>query len=262
MSGPVGSGDLPFWERPELVERFEAREPDRRLVALLEDTSDPSALRVLDLGCAAGRNTVILAERGADVHALDASAAMVARTRERLGPILGVEEARRRVAHGDMGDLGRWPGGFFDLVLGLGIYHQASSPGAWARAIGETARVLAPGGRLLYASFSPRTAPEGRPGTPVPGRPRMFAGFRSGVLYLIGAGDLDRELGLHGLIPETPTETVRIDTERGWRVTVNGLYRKIAMRAPSGPSDPDVRAEPGQIVSDPPSKWRPRSTSG
>jgi hypothetical protein len=32
----------------------------------------------------------------------------------------------------------------------------------------------------------------------------------------------------HGLLPETPTYAVRVPTDEGYRVTVNGLYRKRA----------------------------------
>ncbi|MDR7392424.1 MAG: class I SAM-dependent methyltransferase, partial [Armatimonadota bacterium] len=83
----------PFWERPEVVERFASRPPDDRMVALLSDA--PRATRVLDLGCAAGRNTEWLAREGFDVYACDASQAMVAYTRKRLAPWLGEAEAER-----------------------------------------------------------------------------------------------------------------------------------------------------------------------
>ena len=53
---------------------------------LIEEYPDPSRVRVLDLGCAGGRNTVVLAERGFDLEALDASAAMVAKTSPDSGP--------------------------------------------------------------------------------------------------------------------------------------------------------------------------------
>ncbi len=66
----------PFWDRLETVERFAVREPDHRLVRLADDVHHPGATRVLDLGCAGGRNTVLLAERGFDVWARDASGPM------------------------------------------------------------------------------------------------------------------------------------------------------------------------------------------
>ncbi len=215
-----------FWEQPELVERFAAREADVRLMELLDRYDDPKAIRVLDLGCAGGRNAVPLAERGFDVYAIDSARAMVARTRGRLEPILGVDEAAASVLVGEMEDLSRFPHEHFDLVVGLGVYHQASTPEAWDRALAETARVLKRDGLLLYASFHPETAPDGTRGRPVSGQANLYSGLRSGSVYLIGPQDLERRLARLGLVPETPSSTVRVTTEKGQRVTVNGLFRR------------------------------------
>lgn len=222
---PDSAGD--FWELPELVERFAARDPDLRLLDLIQRYDDPATTRVLDLGCAGGRNTVVLAERGFDVHAVDRSRAMVARTRARLTPILGGERAAARVVVGHMDDLSRFADGSFALLLGLGIYHQADSETEWERAVAESARVLEADGLLLYASFHPETAPEGEPGRPVPGEPGMYSGFRTGKVYLIGPGELERRLATHGLEPVSPTTVARVRTGNGERVTVNGLFRRV-----------------------------------
>ena len=95
-----------FWESAEQVETFAARAPDRRLLALLDAFERPEATRVLDLGCAGGRNTVVLAERGFDFCAIDASLAMVNKTRQRVAATVGAIEAQRRVRVGRMEDLG------------------------------------------------------------------------------------------------------------------------------------------------------------
>ncbi len=208
------------------MDRFAARDPDHRLLQLVDTYSEPGEVRVLDLGCAAGRNAVLLAERGFDVTALDSSEAMVLRTRQRLEHVLGRAEAGRRVRRGDMEDLGRFADASFDLVVALGIYHQAATPVVWKRALAETARVLRPEGLLLVATFSPESAPEGRPMRPIPRQLHMYHGFRSGPLYLVGVAELERALATEGLVPVAKTETVRVEMEGGWRVTVNGLFRR------------------------------------
>lgn len=220
--------DPHFWDRSEQVERFASRDPDHRLKALLETYTEPAATRVLDLGCAAGRNTELLATRGFDVVAIDSAEAMVTRARKRLEPITGRAEATHRVQVGRMQDLSRFPDGWFHLVVALGIYHQAASPLIWERAVAETARVLRPRrlGRLIVATFSPASAPDGKPLRPVPGTPHMYYGFRSGPLFLVDEADLERALDARGLVPVTPTETVRVETDSGWRVTVNGLFTR------------------------------------
>ncbi len=216
-----------FWEQPEVVARFAARDPDQRLLALLPAYDDPAATCVLDLGCAAGRNTIPLAERGFDVHALDGSRAMVRETRRRLAAIVGEAQARRRVRHGRMDDLRAYSDHSFDLLIALGVLHSARSWDEWQRAFGEIVRVLRPGGRLLVAEFSPETDHTGEKITPVAGEPYLYQGLHGGRGVLLDVGELDGEAAAHGLLPEVPTTIGETRLETGRRVSVNALYRKV-----------------------------------
>jgi len=217
-----------YWEDPAQVTRFAQLEADQRLAALLPSFADPPRTRVLDLGCAGGRNAVLLAASGFDVHALDAAAAMVAHTRARLAAVLGAAEARRRVQQGRMDELSRYPAAHFDLIVAVGIYHSARSGEEWRRAMAETARVLRPAGLLLLTHFTPRTDIGGQGVVPVPGEPHLYRGFESGLHYLLEAEELDAALAGHGLHPEVASQTVTRTTDKGRRVSVNGLYRKGA----------------------------------
>lgn len=217
-----------FWSRPEQVERFAGRDPDGRLVALVEELGEPSVTRVLDLGCAAGRNTVFLAGKGFDVLALDASEPMVERTRERVAEAVGRAEATRRVRVGHMDDLGAYESAAFELVVALGILHQATSETEWDRTLSEVTRVLAPGGLLLVASFAPGTDLRGEGAHAIPGEPRVWEMGGVGRLYLLEAEALDRVMRERGFEPEEPSRTVTVDMDPGRRVVVNALYRKAA----------------------------------
>src|SRR5262249_27911900 len=199
-----------FWESPESVERFAAREPDVRLTELIREYPNPSKVRVLDLGCAAGRNAVLLAQWGFNVEAADGSEAMVAKTRERLAAIVGTEDARRRVRVGRMEDLSWAANESFDLVVALGIYHCAESRREWDRALSETSRILPLGGRLLVSVFTPETDLTGQGTRPVAGEPHVYEGFDTGGRhFLVDAAELDREMARHGLLPLEPTRTAR-----------------------------------------------------
>lgn len=216
----------PAWEDPERVEEFAARPPDHRLRALIE--RDRRRLRALDLGCAGGRNTAFLVEQGVDVMATDGSRAMVERTRERVRAALGAEEAARRVHLGPMDALPWAKDASFDLVVALGIYHNARSAEEWHRVLAETARVLEAGGRALVSTFHPLTDLEGLGKRPVPDVPHLYERPGGRLLYLVDPETLDRDMARHRLEPIEPTVTAEGKVDVGRRVSVNGLYRKGA----------------------------------
>jgi SAM-dependent methyltransferase len=193
---------------------------------LLREDPEPSKTRVLDIGCAAGRNAVPLAHAGFDFEAIDGSPAMVSKTRERVAPILGAADAERRIRVGRMDELA-FADAAFDLVVALGIYHCAGNRAEWDRALSESARVLRPGGRLLVSVFTPETDLTGLGIMAVAGEPDVYVGFEGGGrVFLVDAEKLDREMARFGLTPLEPTGTARPNTEVGRRVSANGLYGK------------------------------------
>jgi SAM-dependent methyltransferase len=224
----------PFWTEPGTVDTFANRDPDRRLVEILNNWAGPSAPRVLDVGCAGGRNTVLLAEKNLEFHALDASRPMVVRTRKRVAQIAGVAAARQRVFTGTMEDLSAFPDASFNLVIALGVYHQASSLEGWHNAVSESGRVLTGGGLVLISAFTPESQPDGEPLLPEHDLPDMYEGFSSGSMCLFDAERHDSEMASHGFEPHVPSETVQVKTELGFRVTLNALYRKGQPGSASG----------------------------
>lgn len=226
--GDDRTGADAFWDTPEMAARMGDRPPDQRLAALLDE--DPAIRRVLDAGCAGGRNAALLARRGLDVHAFDAAPTMVEATRDRVAAIVGEAEARRRVRPGRLEDPASWRpdgGAPFDLVLALGVLQDLPDEATTRRAIHLAARTLRPGGRMLVANFGPDSRPSGVPLEPVPGHAHVYLGFAKGErrMTLPDAATLDAWFAAEGLEPEVPTETARTATERGERVTLNGRYR-------------------------------------
>jgi len=117
-----------------------------RLIALLEL---PVGARVLDVPCGQGRHAHLLAEAGYNVDGLDYSTHLLERARARgTGRTL-------RYTRGDMRRLpARWTGRF-DAVLNLYTsFGFFTDPRTDARVMAEFARVLAPGGLLVWEGGS------------------------------------------------------------------------------------------------------------
>ena len=105
----------------------------------------PVESRVLDVPCGQGRHAHLLAEAGYDVDGLDYSSELLAVARKRgTGP-------RLRYTRGDMRKMpARW-GRRFDAVLNLFTsFGFFSHPAEDARVVREFARVLKPGGVLVW----------------------------------------------------------------------------------------------------------------
>jgi malonyl-CoA O-methyltransferase len=114
--------------------------------AVLALLPDVAGRRALDLACGSGRYGLLLQEQGARlVVGSDLSAGML---------------ARAPLQHRVRADMCRLPfaAGSFDLVVsGLAVGH-APDLRAW---MNEVARVLAPGGGLVYSDFHPDAARAG-----------------------------------------------------------------------------------------------------
>lgn len=119
---------------------------DRREVARLIDLLEqPAGARILDVPCGQGRHAHLLAEAGFNVDGLDYSKDLLAVAGARgTGP-------RLRYTRGDMRKLpSRWSGRFdavANLFTSFGFF---DSPRDDLRVLSEFARVLKPGGILVW----------------------------------------------------------------------------------------------------------------
>ncbi len=106
--------------------------------------------RVLELGIGTGRLALPLAARGADVHGIDASAAMVARLRDKPG---GREIP---VVVGDFADVGSLVGGGYDLVfVAFNSLFELPDQAAQCRCVAGAASRLNAGGRFVVEALAP-----------------------------------------------------------------------------------------------------------
>lgn len=226
MTDETGLGH-PSWEEAAQVEEFAARATDHRLLELVARFPDSSTVRVLDLGCAGGRNTEFLVRAGFDVMAVDASLAMVRHTRARLTPLFGSAEAERRVRVARMDAIPFVESSSRQLVVALGIYFLAGSREEWDAALAESARVLAPGGYCLVANFGPGFGSIASPPERTEGG-FVYRHESLGTICLLEPEELDLAFQGHGLSPVVPTVAVVREAEGVRRVTVNALYRRLS----------------------------------
>ena len=129
-------------------ELFGAHSHLRALLGLLDPT-----WRVGDLGCGTGQVAAALAPFVGHVVAVDSSNEMLQAARERLR-----ESPRVTVRRGAVEQL-PLESGELDAAVMVLVLHHVSDP---ARALGEAARVLRPGGRLLLADMLPHDHDEYR----------------------------------------------------------------------------------------------------
>ncbi|HEY3354175.1 MAG TPA: class I SAM-dependent methyltransferase [Polyangia bacterium] len=171
-------------------------------------------LRVVDLGCGTGRHAVAAAAAGADVTAVDFSAAMLDRARAKSGAA-GV----RFVAH----DLTRalpFDDGSFDVVLCcLVIEHIADLAGFFR----EVGRVCRPGGRAVLTAMHPAmmlrgiTARVTDPATGRETRPRSYPNQTADyVMGALRAGLRLDHLGEHAVDEELAARSPRSRRYLGW----------------------------------------------
>jgi 2-polyprenyl-3-methyl-5-hydroxy-6-metoxy-1,4-benzoquinol methylase len=102
---------------------------------------DVRGKRVLDFGCGAGENTVLLALRGADTVAIDLSPELIALAEKRCG-LHGVKADLRVASCHETG----LPDGSFDVVFGIAILHHLGL----SLSLKEVARLLKPGGFAIF----------------------------------------------------------------------------------------------------------------
>ena len=116
--------------------------------AILRLLGDVRGKRVLELGCAAGLLTEQLADRGADVLAVDREPRLVAHAAERLA-------GRAEVVVADLGrPFDQVPDGSMDAVAASLVLHYLED---WGPLLGELRRVLVPGGLLVFSLHHPIT---------------------------------------------------------------------------------------------------------
>jgi SAM-dependent methyltransferase len=142
--GPPGRGSPDFGPLANDYDRLRPADDNWwELVDVLVSEGDLRGRRVLDVGCGTGRLAVALAERGAKVWGVDTSEEMLAQARLVAGREVGLKRGSAEALP--------FKDGWFDRVVLRLVVHLLDR----RRALAELERVLAPGGRALFATFTP-----------------------------------------------------------------------------------------------------------
>jgi ArsR family transcriptional regulator len=128
--------------------------PERQVeTAMLDLLGDRPIGRLLDIGTGTGRMVELFGPTADSVIALDRSAEMLRLARAKLAPEIG---AKCQLMIGDFNDLAL-EAATADTVVLHQVLHYAQAP---QHVVGEVARVLAPGGRVLIVDFAPHDREE------------------------------------------------------------------------------------------------------
>jgi len=147
------AGGMAAWSGP----RDFGASPLRGPAAWLIDNADllPRGGKVLDVACGRGRQALLLASAGFDVHAIDRdedAIQFLQATADRLGLSLSCE-----VVDLEAETIPDLPGPC-DAILVFNYLHRPL--------MGALRAALAPGGRLFYETFTAQQAQQGRPKNP------------------------------------------------------------------------------------------------
>jgi len=221
------------WSAPGTVAGFARSAPNDVLVGFAtKELQRPGAVRVLDLGCGAGRNAIPLARLGWLVTGTDLSwpmlrAAAQRAEQERLGDRVSLLLAPMdRIPARDRS---------FDVVVAHGIWNLARSAAEFRRALGEAARVARPGAGAFVFTFSRNTLPPGA--QPVTGEPFVFTEFSGQPQCFLTEQQLIAELGAAGFVPDVAVPLTEYNRPRpGSLQKVNGpvIYEAAFRRADRG----------------------------
>jgi SAM-dependent methyltransferase len=181
------------WSRPGTVAGFARSAPNQTLIEYARRLAVNGRVRIADIGCGAGRNSVPLAAEGFRVVATDLSLPMAAEaaSRSRGLPLLVALAPMERQPIRDRS---------MDLIVAHGIWNLARSSSEFRAAVREASRVAADGARLFVFTFSRRTLPPGA--TPVAGETFVFTQFSGSPQVFLTAEQLVAELAAAGFVPD------------------------------------------------------------
>jgi SAM-dependent methyltransferase len=154
-------------------------------------------LRVVDIGCGAGRNAVPIARLGCVVLGTDLSQPMILAAMQRARTETGPGHFHAALAPMDNLPVRDRSAG---LIVAHGIWNLAQSANEFRRAVREAARISIHGAILFVFTFSRNTLRADA--RPVEGEPFVFTQFSGSPQCFLTADQLNMELEAAGFEPD------------------------------------------------------------
>ena len=136
------------WNELHLMERFQPKYPSEHVVRFIftqfpRNLKEQCNLKILDLGCGAGRHTVFLAREGVQTYATDISEEGLIVVEKRLED----EKLQGVLKKANMEKL-PFSDNFFDAIISFGVFYYNDLEG-YRKAVSEMYRTLKKDGKAL-----------------------------------------------------------------------------------------------------------------
>lgn len=177
------------WDSPNIVSNFTRKKPSTTLLGYVREFSAGRRLRVLDIGCGAGRHLRPLLEAGHDCRGTDTSEKMLEAAARLLSDV--TPDTADILVRAPMHEL-PFDDRSFDLIVSHGVWNLARTEQELRLAIREASRVADSGAALYLTTFSRNTLPP--TAEPVPGSTYIFTDFNDEPQCFLTRDQLQSEL--------------------------------------------------------------------
>lgn len=130
-----------FWNKEKTKKQFQTKKVSKYITDLIDELD--SNLKVIDIGCGAGRYSLYVKEKGLFVFSVDKYCNMAS----------DLEDENISFMQGCIDNL-PIQDTLFDVILSIGVIHNASSLEEYEKAISEMNRILKPKGTIILSVFT------------------------------------------------------------------------------------------------------------
>ena len=134
--------NLNFWQKESTIKEFQNKSISQYIKNVL-DTLDVKGKNCIDIGCGGGRYSLYLKDKGANVLAVDKNKEMIGEENSKV-----LNFIRATMSDIPVND------NSYELVLSIGVIHNAESLEEYKSALREMYRILVPNGKVILSVFT------------------------------------------------------------------------------------------------------------